>query len=398
MDKLLKPMLFLGSGISLPTGLPDLSEITAQLFQKEWHKHSDQTFYPGPSPNPHDQGDEYVFVVKSFLKLLNEFSAPYLLDRRSAKTNYEDIYYLCRQIVDNERLEIDNPAIEPFVRIIRRKSKCLISQLSDSYHSVDLAELASNAMVYINCVIYYALYTNKMPIGLGLICELAKVCKALDIVSLNHDLLIENELNTNKIEFVDGFGKPNSDVRLFDSRLFDKRTPSIKLYKLHGSINWHRFQDEVSQGGHKKYVDRYCASLNRDFQHSKSGRRRLLFLNYTPIFLTGTYNKLSDYNFGIIRHIQTKFEKAITQHNIIIMSGYGWNDRGINGQLFDWLFSSSHKRIILLHKDPEKKIKEESRSGMWHRYDKLVSEGRLIPIKKWLSEISLDEILPIITD
>ena len=80
------------------------------------------------------------------------------------------------------------------------------------------------------------------------------------------------------------------------------------------------------------------------------------------------------------------------------MSGYGWNDRGINGRLFEWILSSSDKRLFLLHENPEEKIKNNSKSAMWHRYDDLVNDGRLIPIKKWLSDVTMDELIQIIQD
>ena len=74
------------------------------------------------------------------------------------------------------------------------------------------------------------------------------------------------------------------------------------------------------------------------------------------------------------------------------MSGYGWNDKGINGRLFQWLRSSLMNKIILLHREPEEKIKKGSKSPMWHSYDDLVKNGRLIPVKKWLSEVNIEQI------
>lgn len=103
-----------------------------------------------------------------------------------------------------------------------------------------------------------------------------------------------------------------------------------------------------------------------------------------------------DYGFGIIAELHRRFNTKLLEHDIMIMSGYGWNDRGINGKIFDWLLSSYDKKLILLHQNPEEDIKKKSKSAMWHRYDPLVKEGRLIPVKKWLSEVSIDEILKII--
>jgi len=37
-------------------------------------------------------------------------------------------------------------------------------------------------------------------------------------------------------------------------------------------------------------------------------------------------------------------------------------------------------------------LKKYSRSSLWHRYDDLVKDNRLIPIKKWFSDVKYEEI------
>lgn len=90
--------------------------------------------------------------------------------------------------------------------------------------------------------------------------------------------------------------------------------------------------------------------------------------------------------------MNTEFDKILTKSHTMIMSGYGWNDRGINGRLFEWLYSDRGNRILLLHEHPEISIKEKSKSAMWHRYDGLIKDNQLILIKKWMSDVSYDEI------
>lgn len=386
-------LLFLGSGISYASSLPTVDDITDSIFNQQWYKHSNQTFFKGPHPSPYLQKENIVPRIQEFLKIIKNSSDEYLMKRRGTRTTYEDLFYICQQISDNERLEIDNPAIQLYVNKIKNDTQHLCIPLGSSPEKIDLSSLASYSLTFLNCVVHHALYTDKDPMGLSLINGLAKISSRLDIATLNHDLLIEKELANNSIEYVDGFGEQKGDVKWFEHNTYDDQSKRIFLYKLHGSINWYRFRQEIADGDHTYTIDKYGLALKRDNDHCKDEHGiYLTSLGYTPVFLTGTYNKLSAYNFGIIRSIHNKFENRFWKHKLMIMSGYGWNDRGINGRLFEWILSSSDKRLFLLHENPEEKIKNNSKSAMWHRYDDLVQEGKLIPIKKWFSDIRIDEL------
>jgi hypothetical protein len=90
---------------------------------------------------------------------------------------------------------------------------------------------------------------------------------------------------------------------------------------------------------------------------------------------------------------QTRWRRAGGNHApYAVLGGYGWNDRWINGRLLEWLYLSVQNKIVLLRERPEKL--RSSKSAMWHPYDKLVENGKLVPIKKWLSDANLTAILP----
>ena len=211
----------------------------------------------------------------------------------------------------------------------------------------------------------------------------------MDIVTLNHDTLIEQQLLQDDIQFSDGFGDPVGEARYYDPDLLSEGHKKVNLIKLHGATNWFHLREERDG----KNIDRYGMPTHWDVHHLKTEDGNWLsWIGWTPIFLSGTYNKLMDYNFGIFADLQHQFYQALNRHDIMIMSGYGWNDRGINGRIFEWLSSSSNKRLFFLQERPEE-IKEKSKSAMWHRYDEEVRQGRLIPIPKYLKDVSVSDLL-----
>ena len=102
-------LLFFGSGISFPSGLPDIDTITDKLLNEKWHEHTDQNFYFGEHPNPYYREKDITPRIQKFLTILKESSDLYFKERRQNSTNYEGLFYICRQIEDNEDWEIDNP-------------------------------------------------------------------------------------------------------------------------------------------------------------------------------------------------------------------------------------------------------------------------------------------------
>lgn len=321
--------------------------------------------------------------------MLKEFSDPYLRARSRTNTNYEDLFYLCQQIEDNENFEIDNPLLEPFIKQLHNKLVGLniYPPIPPLNRNIDIKYLSNRAISLIQNVVWDCLSTDNTPTGLDLLIELQENVEKFDIVTLNHDLIIERILDENNISYCNGFGVAEGEIRYFNPYLYEEKN-SIRLFKLHGSLNWYRFRSTEND----ITIDRYGMAIGKDHWHLKNKNGHFVNnLSYTPVFLTGSYNKMLDYNFGIYRILHTRFDQVLERTSRIVMSGYGWNDRGINGRLFEWLQSSIENRIILLHENPES-LKEKSKSALWRKYDGLVNDRRLIPIRKWFSEVKFSDI------
>lgn len=382
-------LLFFGSGISYLSGLADTETITRNILREKWHEHTDRNFYSGEHPSEYYRNTDITPRVQKFLSILKEYSDPYFQKRRGNDANYEDLFYLVNQINDNETVEIDNPLLVPFLNQLHDKLVGLeiYPRIPPINVKINIEYLSDRAISLIQNVVWNSLSTSEDPIGLDLIIEIIKNIKTINIATLNHDLLVEKLFEINKIDYCDGFGNPEGQIRYFEPDSYDIEQ-NINLYKLHGSLNWYRFREE-KEG---MTIDRYGMALANDHWHLKDAEGHFVdVLDGTPLFLTGSYNKMLDYNFGIYKNIHNKFDNLIPKIKTIIMSGYGWNDRGINGRLFQWLGHSFENKIVLLHERPDD-LKKYSRSALWHRYDGLVQEKRLIPIMKWLSETKFEDI------
>lgn len=340
---LMRLMLFFGSGISYISELPNVDKITKELLHGKWHSHTDQNFYPGDAPNHYFELGNLVPRLQKFLSIVMKTTGDLI-----ENPTYEDYFYLVQQIAYYKLQEIDNPAIFRFVQALEEKTRDLYESTRWE-QSVNLKLLAIKSCDFIQCVVWHLLQKPVQIDGLTIIGDLHKYGLKFDIATLNHDLLVERYLSDNHIGYFDGFGEPDGDIRYFKPKRFNQ-TEDIRLYKLHGSINWFRY---------RKSVDSYLCLIGNDYMHCRDARGRFIeVIDQIPKFLTGSYNKMTEYGFGIIAWMHFKFFEQLYKCNTIIMSGYGWNDRGISGQLMHWLLSSKKNRIILLHENPEDKIKK----------------------------------------
>jgi hypothetical protein len=332
----------------------------------------------------------WVPRLQSFLKLLKSHADRYAALKYLPTATYEDLYFMCEQIENEESWEIDNPVVQPFVEQLRSEVGPLCHPFPPPHESeeITLKILAQESGSFIECVVESMVATSSPPKGLNLISELARESDLeLTIASLNHDTLIERNLEREGIHFADGFGKPDGDVSWFDPNEFENHDTKVRLFKLHGSTSWYNLRNRPLQ----QYR---CGKIRNgvDSQHARDAKGELFLPPRAPLCLIGSYNKLSYYQYGIFAHLHTKFFLSLQEQTQMIMSGYGWNDRWMNGRLMEWLHAPGDRRVVLLHERPEEL--ESSKSAMLHPYDDLVKRGKLLLVEKWLCDTSLSDVQP----
>lgn len=155
----------------------------------------------------------------------------------------------------------------------------------------------------------------------------------IDIYTLNHDLYLESllaltDLNGN---VCNGFGGETKVIcgKKFKEFSLNYFNNSIRIYKLHGSIDVHElsFADRTEKH-YIQIVDGYSDD-NAFIMESTQ------FASILPLFLTGKTSKEKKYKLEPFATMLGEFKNNIGKAEKLIVIGYSGNDDGINEIIFE---------------------------------------------------------------
>ena len=324
--------------------------------------------------------------AQDFLKIIFWQIRDHLLAKEKREPNYEDLFSAARQLFEDETAEITNPMLEGSIEAVRLMSAYLYNRYPDEWGN-RFATLADHSTDLTQSVVAQMLRANVQRKDLEKISELAKAVGHLDIFTLNHDLLVEEELASAKVKFSDGFGKTNGGMTEFS---WDWNTAQAKvdLFKLHGSINWHIVREPKQD---------IACRIDNDFESCRNRKGKLIrTLTTTPLFLTGTIVKERAYGQALFGDLFRKFHDVLEQHRTLICCGYGWSDKGINTRLDQWLRNGRENRLVILHAQRGEPLEKKS---FWiNRWDAQHKAKKVVVIEKWLPQVKIDQLAKFITD
>lgn len=176
----------------------------------------------------------------------------------------------------------------------------------------------------------------------------------INVHTLNHDLLFES---FNMSEFIngnisDGFDDYRSKyygtikykgvknlARLERYTGRYDQSP-IRLYKLHGSINYAVYHRQSNNGvmipAQEVKLHRYINPLTMVCEKSNHRGYDHDFLYYHADFLTGTTSKMREYNSRVFyKKMFNKFRNNLKNAQALIILGYGGKDEGINKYIYE---------------------------------------------------------------
>lgn len=309
-------------------------------------------------------------------------------------SNYEDIYYLARQLLDALLGEYDNPALLPLLLELQAKVPMMVANLNSSYGRTDLYRepvgvglqyLLERALLFIEEAVAQQLAMERPIVGLALLDELLNLDaeNPLHIVTLNHDTLLERHLA--KYGIADGFVQMSTGAERFDALSFEGKPASrVRLLKPHGSINWFRYKAANES-------DLAVKVLSNDRDRVKGSNGEDLMPPVERLLLAGTTNKELAYGSGIFLELMYQFHRRLTDTNLLIVSGYGFADKGINNRLWAWLDSRPENRMLVLHAKMEE-LHRKAKPSFSINLKRHKETGKFAYVDKWLRDTTLDDI------
>lgn len=149
----------------------------------------------------------------------------------------------------------------------------------------------------------------------------------VEVFTLNYDGCVEAALKGANSRFTCGF-----DQNGWNSALFANSELEVCLYKLHGSLDWYR--DEEDQAIYSLLTP---------------PEGRVPAADPPPLLIFGTTNKLWPTDpFLFLSHTFSERTKAA---NVFIIIGYGFGDDYVNQILLQGLSQDSRKRLLIVGKD-----------------------------------------------
>ena len=215
----------------------------------------------------------------------------------------------------------------------------------------------------------------------GFLQYLSEISKShiVDVHTLNHDMLFESfnhsgYINGNMSDGFDEYGSEYYGKLLHDKRKYHCRlerytgryNTSIRLYKLHGSIDYVPFyrQDEYGFIKPEKYVKIKWGMGAGDIM---KGRKSKIGYDLSPFeyhadFLTGTTSKIQRYNEPLLfRKLFKRFKNNLRKADMLIIIGHGCKDVGINEMIKEY-FDYQNKPIYIIDKYAGEEVEKFSDS------------------------------------
>jgi hypothetical protein len=282
------------------------------------------------------------------------------------------------QVHDEQSGNYENPAVVPLIRQVRRR-----------FSGTRLIELASEAHTYIRCVVRDML--SKEPTGLGNMPCLIGACRKsmfdhVDVFTLNHDTLLEQEFSAATVDFTDGFELRTKTCSYWDTQSFANPRHKVRLGKLHGSVDWHLYKPDPGNPT-RQMVGK---PQGPDFWHTCDFSGKIQWpIGGDSVMLVGTFNKILDYTGGIFADLFCAFRSALCDTKHLVVSGYGFRDKGVNQSVIEWLRASSDRKLVMVHKD-YLTFKRDARIAVRNLFEH--NSSQIIGTGTWFENASIDDI------
>lgn len=370
-------MFLLGSGVSIPGGFPSTVDITEQVYKgRNIIRHTDGRYYLSDHPSDFDNSstEPYLPPVLCLIQKTKDLMQQY---EKQEFVNYEILYYLIQQLDAFESGDLLNMALYPFINEVKKSVQLPNTEI----------DVFGEAEKYIRHTVWRKLSRSvDTHQHLEFLSEAMKDNDVtINVATLNHDLLIETHLKQKKADFCDGFGTPENGVRYWKNRFADKNN----LLKVHGSINWFNLKPD-----HGDWLnDKIGIVLGDDIDHAKSPTGDLMRSTpeKEPQILVGTFNKIYGYAESIFSDIYCQFRTLLSRSQYLVVSGYGFRDKGVNTTILEWLYKDREHKIIVIHPQADQLLQTDARNAISRAFTG-IARNNFVFISKFIQNTSWQEI------
>jgi len=260
----------------------------------------------------------------------------------------------------------DEPNVETILSHVRMLKNVAKYEALADFSFTEIDNLECSICASINQCVNKRLPDNTPYQDLAKWIASAQRDKPVEIFTTNYDLLIEESLEKFNIPFFDGFSgsyRPFFDLYSIENDSFPARW--VKLWKLHGSINWRSFD----HGGDKVFCrsfDESLGALTIHPSHLKYDQSRklpyLAMIDRLKIFLS-------------------------TPESVLFIVGYSFGDSHLNETILNGLESSEKSAAfaLMFNKTTDKDV-ANARSYAHHRPNLSVfsRDGATVGTKQYL--------------
>ncbi|MDZ7740955.1 MAG: hypothetical protein U5Q03_04185 [Bacteroidota bacterium] len=162
---------------------------------------------------------------------------------------------------------------------------------------------------------------------------------------------------------------------------------------MHGSIDWYSILDK----NHVSQIYKIPQNVNVDHVYKIDDSLQLS--DGLPLFLIGTFNKMLNYLSSVYDVLYRASQKVLDNTDYLVISGYSFNDKGINMNLVNWLNLEKAKKMIIIHPNFEN-LRVNTR-GAYHIYfdppqPSPFQNPKLVKIEKRFENVTFKELKKII--
>lgn len=367
--------MLLGSGASVPAGMPTVGQITDRVLSGENVLKHGSDFRLVDELPPHSEVfrmgvEDAVAFVRELETLCDEYFAS---QDKTRTTNYEDISYVARQIEDGLLSEYENPALLPLnerLGVPAERSR------------QELLEIAGASADYIDDVVRALLGRPAVAVdhlravvdGFG-----DESVAEITLATLNHDVVVEQALRQAGQSYADGFGEAFGTLLLWNQEFVPL---TRKLLKLHGSIDWWRYR--LERNGWSGQIT--ARASDGDPLHARGPDGELLEfpVGGRPQILTGTFNKILQYGSGVYADQHYCFHEALASADALLVIGYGFRDKAINSRIVAWAERPGQRKMVVVHGSPAE-LGTRARGAIREKWNRWQQQGLLAFVPEYLS-------------